>query len=623
MNDLILHFSDLHVSDQKGVISKAYTDTYLTLDEDKNANYINHILDKIKELSFKKRFLVITGDISNIAESREFDAAEKIIRLIMDELNIDPKQILLIPGDHDIHRHTVTAYYIEDKHISEIQKVKYNNFNKLYYAIKGEHFDSERLIFDHFIVDEMVFLAVNTNFNIMNQGGTGYLPTGQFETELKKFKEAYPRHELILCLHHNLEGEYEVSCHGQWDPENKKDLVTIFERHNIKCILNGNEHTPNSKYLAGREEIITSDAGPISAKTSISASFKIYEIDQTLGSLNMINRVFGLHSVKGQREGNYGNWIEIPADGIKNTDFKNFLLRKPPVASEVGPTDFLPDDEPDSLPALNVSPSQKIAKQDVQESEQLVEEIKILHSQAQTPKIIYEESLVQKKLYSIIKEKKLFHQGHFHWSETSRAHNWIDIARLLENKEDLYFAQNAIIDVLEKMNLIEGTDLIIGLGYEGNMIASKTSIKLPVPYTYMPYSYRWLDHNKFENDLHYDNEDKKYKKVILITDVVNDGRTIRRLVGREDRKKEFFDNVEKIVVVSLFYTGHQELNNDILNYNSLPEDLKDGDEEVNNIEFYTVQQLKIEKCPYGDDYKTECFILRDNLHCVHKFYTEE
>ncbi|MFC5873185.1 hypothetical protein ACFP3I_11370 [Chryseobacterium arachidis] len=226
-------------------------------------------------------------------------------------------------------------------------------------------------------------------------------------------------------------------------------------------------------------------------------------------------------------------------------------------------------------------------------------------------------------MYSIIKEKKLFHQGHFHWSETSRAHNWIDIARLLENKEDLYFAQNAIIDVLEKMNLIEGTDLIIGLGYEGNMIASKASIKLPVPYTYMPYSYRWLDHNKFENELHYDNEDKKYKKVILITDVVNDGRTIRRLVGREDRKKEFFDNVEKIAVVSLFYTGHQELNNDILNYNSLPKDLKDGDEEVNNIEFYTVQQLKIEKCPYGDDYKTECFILRDNLHCVHKFYTEE
>ena len=44
---------------------------------------------------------------------------------------------------------------------------------------------------------------------------------------------------------------------------------------------------------------------------------------------------------------------------------------------------------------------------------------------------------------------------------------------------------------------------------------------------------------------------------------------------------------------------------------------------INNIEYYTIKQLKIEKCPYGDNYKEECFILKDNLHCVHKFYSEK
>ena len=155
------------------------------------------------------------------------------------------------------------------------------------------------------------------------------------------------------------------------------------------------------------------------------------------------------------------------------------------------------------------------------------------------------------------------------------------------------------------------------------MIASKASLKYPQKYTYLPYSYRWLDHNKFENKLNLQNDDKKYKTVILITDVVNDGRTIRKLVGKADREKTFFDNVEKIIVVSLFYTGDQKLNHDILNYERLPKEYQKNDEKINNIEFYSVRQLKIEKCPYGEDYKTECFILRDNLHCVHKFYTEQ
>ncbi|WP_278354104.1 hypothetical protein [Chryseobacterium gleum] len=83
-------------------------------------------------------------------------------------------------------------------------------------------------------------------------------------------------------------------------------------------------------------------------------------------------------------------------------------------------------------------------------------------------------------------------------------------------------------------------DLIIGLRYGGNMIASKASLRYPQKYTYLPYSYRWLDHNKFENKLNLENDDGKYRTVILITGLVNDGRTIRKLVGKEDREKTFF-----------------------------------------------------------------------------------
>lgn len=619
MNKLIIHISDLHVSDQRAIFGPASIDTYLTLNEAENINYTKHFLDKIKVVSTheQERYLVITGDFSNIAEKDEFSAASKIVRMIMTELAIDKDKVLLIPGDHEIHRDSIKDALRDKLGQEHIQRIKFRNFNDLYKDIKEVDFPTDKLIFDHIEIGDIVLLAINSNFIIDQNGGRGYLPTKEFEEELIQLKTQYPTQELIICLHHNLEGEHEIFVHGQWEATNKMHLVTIFERHNIKCILNGNEHTPNSKPLAGREDIIISDAGPFACKTKPDASFKIYEIEDSGNSLSLRNRVFGLHAVKGHREGNYGNWIEYNAAEIKNTEIPRFELRKQPEIAIAAPQDNIPGGQQEET---QVEQTTAVTVEEHTTEEQTEEKENALVT---SPRIVYENDLVQNDLYGIIRDKKLFHQGHFHWSETSRAHNWIDTTRLLEDKDDLLFVNKAMIDVLESMNLIENTDLIIGLGYEGNMIASKASIKYTIPYTYLPYSYRWNDYNEFENKLHFENEGKDYKQVILITDVVNDGRTIRKLVGKEDREKKFFDNVDRIIVVSLFYTGQADLNYDILNYNMLSEKGKEGDEVVNNIEYYSVQQLKIEKCPYGENYKTECFILKDNLHCIHKFYTED
>ena len=46
--------------------------------------------------------------------------------------------------------------------------------------------------------------------------------------------------------------------------------------------------------------------------------------------------------------------------------------------------------------------------------------------------------------------------------------------------------------------------------------------------------------------------------------------------------------------------------------------------DVDNIEYYTVAKLKVEKCPYNNsNYKTECLIYKDKLDCVHLFYDED
>ncbi|OPC40288.1 MULTISPECIES: metallophosphoesterase family protein [Weeksellaceae] len=620
MNDLILHISDLHVSDQSGDLGPANGNTYLTLDRATNTAYIKQFTDKVKDIEYNQLYLLVTGDISNIGEFNEFSEAYHLLDLIMKELQISKEHILLIPGDHDVHRDTIKDAIRRGISEEDRQILKFNNFNEFYHKIKGSNIDCTKSILDHLVVGDILLLAVNSNYIVQQNGGHGFLPNVEFECELAEFRNNFQNHEIILCLHHNLEGEHEDKKFGQWDETNRRHLSTILERNRVKCVLNGNEHTANSKILADSEGVILSDSGPFSSKGNPRATFKIYEIETSGGSLILQNKVYELRSISSTREGAFGGWGKLNYEDIKKVELENFVLRKAPESQENDSIDFLPENtDQQEIPLEEQSSllqTETVLDHEAESSISTEEEKK---SEIR----IYENKVLQDNLYEIVKEKKLFHQGHFHWSETSRAHNWIDIGRLLENFEDLYFAQNTIIDVLEKMELIEQADLIIGLGYEGNMIASKASLKYPQKYTYLPYSYRWLDHNKFENKLNLQNDDKKYKTVILITDVVNDGRTIRKLVGKADREKTFFDNVEKIIVVSLFYTGDQKLNHDILNYERLPKEYQKNDEKINNIEFYSVRQLKIEKCPYGEDYKTECFILRDNLHCVHKFYTEQ
>lgn len=598
MNNGIIHISDLHISDQSGVFGKPNLNTLLKVEEgNTNSSFITHFTEYVKSVKVNKKVLIITGDITNIAEEIEFKEAVMLISLLIEQLGVLKKDVLIIPGDHDVHRDSIRNLLRQSNKatIDELQKAKLSSFSKFYKAIKDSEFKTDSLIFDVVEIDDILLLGVNSNFNINQNGGNGFLPIQKFEEELMSIKEQHSAKELIVCLHHNLEGEHEDTHFGQWESDNKKDVVSILERNNIKCIFNGNEHTPNSKNISGTD-IIVSDCGSFSSLDGGGSSFKIYEVKNDGKNLSLLNNNYGLRKINGVSESKYGSWVKYDSKEIKSTEIDNFVLRRAPSSSK------------QEVMELPISVQEETTSQ--------------LGDDVSLEFVVYNHEIIQNKLYKIVKDKKLFHQGHFHWSETSRAHNWIDIARLLEDGEDLYFINNAIIDVIERMNLKKDLDLVIGLGYEGNIMASKASIKYNLPYTFLPYSYRWKDHNEFENKLNFENSDKKYKKVLLVTDVVNDGRTIRKLVGKESREKKFFDNVEKIIVVSLFYTGEGEVNNDILNYDKLSPKQKEGDEFVNNIEFYTIKHLKVEKCPYGENYKSECFILRDNLHCVHKFYTE-
>lgn len=593
MNDIIIHISDLHITDS----SERYADmnkyTYLTTQSENCYSFFDFLINSIKKYNCQNRYLIITGDITDIAEEDEFEQAVISINQLIFELKIDKERILLIPGDHEIHRRSI-CNSIKDVKLEgyEMNKIKYNNFQVLYNNIKGVDFDYDQLIFDNIQIGKLLILGVNSNYKVGQKGSDGFIPLEKFDTEMKTILAQHQDKEILLAFHHNISGSYQDRRTGQWIKENRKDLFSYFQKHNVKCIFHGNEHTPKSE-IDSSSGIYLSDSGALAGKDP-SGSYKIYEVEIDGDSIRLKNNIFQLRKVNAISESNFGDWVTVlPQETSVEIDY--FDIYKASTNTVTESVDLPFEEQPVIEDSIDVIVEKAL--------------------------IFYNKESIQNKLYAIIKDKKLYHSGHFHWSDSSRAHNWIDIAKLLESKDDLYFAKSVIVDVIESFSLDKGCDLIIGLGTEGNILATKASVKFQMPYSSLPYSYRYKESHPYEKKLNFNNESGNFKKVILITDVVNNGKTIRQLIA--DNEKIFFDKVEKVIVISLFYTGHEEINIDILNFDKLPgHQDKTGDYKVNKIDFYAVKSLRVEKCPYGNEYKEDCFIYKDNLSCVNLFYDE-
>jgi orotate phosphoribosyltransferase len=599
MENIIIHISDLHVTTFKypdgSVNPKIESHLTTNLDNSKAVHFIDTFISKVKEDAQEKNyFLVITGDVADKAEVVEYEYAEKFIQKITDTLKISSDRILLLPGDHDVHRRSLENALDDNPNPEShlMNEVKFKNFSVFYKAVKKTTFPFGKVIIDHIIIGEkIVLIGINSNYKINVRGGQGFIPVQDFQDEIVNLKKTFESAELqfIACWHHNFTAGYENSNSGQWDTENRAHLLAELERQNIKLVLTGNEHTNNSKSVL-EGNIWASDSGAF-ASCKHDATFNIHNV-QIQQSIILDNRIYALQNPNGNDVPYF--WDLRNNNAAKQPEKFELFIENRQIINEI-------------LDIPHEAEGEKI-----EEISELLDE---------TDSIVYDNKIISDKLYSIIREKKLFHSGHFHWSETSRAHNWIDVSKLLEDNSTLYFVQNAIIDIIDTFKLAESCNLIIGLGYEGNIISSKASIKYNIPYTSLPYSYRYNDHHEYEKKLNYENSSNEFKTVIIITDVVNDGRTIRKLIDK--REHIFFEKVEKVIVLSLFYTGHEEINIDILNYNKLPDDYdRENDHEVNNIEFFTIKSLRVEKCPYGKNYKEDCFIYKDDLSCVHLFYDE-
>ena len=592
MNTAVLHISDLHITNHKNDEGKIISESWLTTSFDDYLEELSKFINGKKEkFNISRLLLIVSGDLSNASAEGEYPQTTTFLNNLAKNLSIELDDILIVPGNHDVNWAKSSFAFSKDRENNiknEIKpytfhKEKYVEFKKFYDSFfndsknkEGKIFNHEKAIVDIVKIDdyEIAFLGINSTYKCShtdqyNPDANGFINSNNLEKEIKAFKKEHQNWIIVAVFHHNAESNISGNKVGI---ENWISIRNIFAKYDINTFIFGHEHTPGGFSLTHNLQfnyIATGSTG----KKNISNYLNILTFENTSSKLQLNVKFCGLQKDGNKQHFEFGYWTELP-DIDQQTEF---VLREI-VDSPISSKDIFPKQKTNPI-KKNKRKKQKPATQS---------------------EIIKDYS---SELLRIIKQNKLFKSGHFHWSDNAKAHNWLDTSKLLSKKEHLHLTKNSIINLIKDNKL--DCDLIIGLGLEGNVIASKAAVYFNKPYTYLPYSYRYSDHDSYEKEI---TVKSTYKSVLIITDVLHNGSTLTSLILKNEKK--FFDNVSKICVVSLFYTGKGDYSVDMLN--------KNGE---NRFEYYYVcDEIKVEGCPYGDDFRTKCKIYSQKLDFVYEFY---
>lgn len=612
----LIHISDLHIAELNepgiGVKNERIEKTWLKAQEDKdNDDYIGVFCRSVKEqisMDDHDYYLLVSGDIADSSSEAEYIYAEKFLEQIHNELKIDKKKILIVPGNHDIYRPKCRE--AADKNPKTPAHLnfgaKYDNFKCFFdrfYKGTKKTFEVNKQIVDSLALDEekILFVGINTNYKIHYKGGTGAVEIDAFKKELTELCEQFSDYIRIAVFHHNIKSDSEEdnSFYGSWEKTDWIRFKNVLEEKDFKMVVFGNEHTRASTRQLnthrGENVMYMSDSGSFALHTdTCTPSYKVYVLVHDETKTTLIQHIFELHDRGQEGVYEYGRWCRLVNKDHDELD--EFVLR------ERKPNPF----------------EQKIKEEISTETGRSISGIdgesqKTSEGKTNNNLEPLDEKGFRKKMMTIIKSEHLYHPGHFHWGKSSRSHNWIDTVSLLNDRTYIRLIQGQIRKQIREIEECQQVkfDAIIGIGMEGNIMSTQLLLE-DIPYTYLPYTDRYEEFNAFEKNVCLNNSDGRYKNVLIIADVVNRGRMLKRLV--EEKSAAFFSKVEQIHIVSLFYTGDY-------GDKEMPIGLKDIKDKT--IKFYSLMQLEVGKCPYDDDFENTCTIFKEHLCEVYEFYSEK
>jgi 3',5'-cyclic AMP phosphodiesterase CpdA len=274
----IAHFSDLHLLSLEGVplwrfLNKrlsGWANLRLKRGHIHRASYVRAIAREIARA--KIDHVVVTGDLTNLALEPEFELARDVLRT---ELGIDPANVTVVPGNHDLYtRGALTSRRFEAYFAEWLQ----GDLPELAVDVGGARFPVVKLR------GSVAVVALSSAVPRLPLVAAGELGRAQLEALARVL--AHPevaRRTVVLALHHPaVDGWSAVKAHI----EGLRDAPALLERLSRVprgLVLHGHLHRRIQR-------IVTTAAGKLHHVGATSASlhdpspdrmagFNVYEID--------------------------------------------------------------------------------------------------------------------------------------------------------------------------------------------------------------------------------------------------------------------------------------------------------------------------------------------------------
>ncbi|AOY83746.2 HEAT repeat domain-containing protein [Moorena producens JHB] len=173
----ILHLSDLHITTP-----------------DQAQNWSNQLAQDLKQdlKILHLDALILSGDIANYSTPEEYDAAQQFLHNLRQDFSLDPKQIVLVPGNHDLNWTLAKQAYqlwdledyegeLKDGHYIKVSEevirvrddAKYQqrfaHFSQFYQTIKTQPYPldyHQQGIIDHLPDQKLLILGLNSAWQL-------------------------------------------------------------------------------------------------------------------------------------------------------------------------------------------------------------------------------------------------------------------------------------------------------------------------------------------------------------------------------------------------------------------------------------------------------------------------
>lgn len=569
----ILYIADLHLT-KVNYNEGQEVNTWFEDDLNFTDKFIDSVKDKLNSETIDN--IVIAGDLSNMADEKEYDKVADFLDSVCKKLSVEKEAVLIIPGNHDVNWKLCEGHYnkyngafiLGEKAVKKEPyefPEKYSPFKKFYdqFYDNKKDFNPNKTVVWHTIYSDLniILVGLNTNEHVSHHKDFryGYLDHSKVKEEIEEIQSKNPDHKLIVFSHHIIAATNEYSG-------------TIKNNNYIFPLLS--KTLGISTYCCGHQHV----GGGGDKKEEFGERVFFYSV----GSL----------AKRGDRVQNSYCLLELDtsSSGVKLTKKEIDYVQKGADKQWSEPTSINHD----------IYSTVKADEIPTNTGADIVASTMVLKS---APVVIEFPRLVEysNRLVKIVKENNYLKSGHFHWSPKTRTLGAIDTSAMFSKFEYLSLAKSAIHDLIKENDLTP--NLVIGLGMEGNLLTANISSLLDCKTSFCPTISNIDHHNEFEKELNFEG----VNNIALVSDVTSTGLSIKGLL---DSNIELFKKIKKIYVISIFYISKNIKEPQVI--------FSDID---SRIEFYSIcEEIKIDDCSYcGDSFK-DCLISKENLETVYSFY---